>query len=64
MKKNNNKLYGYQTTNRAKHNLKVHQNFLQEHFWKEKTFWTDGYFVCTIGEANPDTIRNYIKNQG
>ena len=24
MKKNNKKLYGYQTTNRAKHNLKVH----------------------------------------
>ena len=24
MKKNNRKLYGYQTTNRAKHNLKVH----------------------------------------
>lgn len=24
MKKNNQKLYGYQTTNRAKHNLKVH----------------------------------------
>ena len=24
MKKNNKKLYGYQTTNRAKYNLKVH----------------------------------------
>lgn len=140
MKKNNRKLYGYQTTNRAKHNLKVHlilvckyrkkllkqdiekniksivrdieldsnfdiiemetdidhihlmiqyiprvtisaivnriksittkriwnlhQNYLQKHFWKEKTFWTDGYFVCSVGEASPETIRNYIKNQG
>lgn len=140
MKKNNQKLYGYQTTNRAKHNLKVHlilvckyrkkllqhglevdikniireiesnsdfeiiemetdkdhihlmiqyisrvsisaivnriksistkriwdlyQIVLQKHFWKEKTFWTDGYFVCSIGEANPETLRKYIQNQG
>ena len=140
MKRNKKKLYGYQTTNRAKHNLKVHlilvckyrkkllkqgmetnikniirdieinsdfeiiemetdidhihlmiqyiprvsissivnriksittkriwnlhQNYLQKYFWKEKTFWTDGYFVCSVGEASPETIRNYIKNQG
>ncbi|MGB5505596.1 MAG: transposase, partial [Sulfurovum sp.] len=38
--------------------------FLKQHFWKENTFWTDGYFVCSIGEASPDTIQNYIKNQG
>ena len=140
MRKNQRKLYGYQTTNRAKHNLKVHlilvckyrkkllagdvnvlikntiyklesksdfdiiemesdidhihimlqyipkisissivnriksitthrvwennSDYLQKHFWKEKTFWTDGYFVCSVGEANPETIRNYIANQG
>ena len=139
MKKNNKKLYGYQTTNRAKHNLKVHlilvckyrkkllvqgvednmknvirdievnsdfdiiemetdkdhihlmiqyiprvsisaivnrikaistkriwnihQEFLQKHLWREKTFWTDGYFVCSVGEASPETIRKYIQNQ-
>lgn len=28
MKKNNQKLYGYQTTNRAKHNLKIHLIFV------------------------------------
>lgn len=140
MKKNNRKLYGYQTTNRVKHNLKLHlilvckykkkllqqgiesnikniirdieansdfdiiemesdidhihimlqyiprvsissianriksvtthkiwlehSNYLQKHFWKEKTFWTDGYFVCSVGEASPETIQNYIRNQG
>ncbi|WQT20572.1 IS200/IS605 family transposase [Helicobacter pylori] len=37
---------------------------LQKHFWKEKTFWTDGFFVCSIGEANPETIKVYIENQG
>jgi len=42
---------------------KLHQEFLHKHFWKEKTFWTDGYFVCSVGVASPETIRNYIKNQ-
>ncbi len=43
---------------------KVYHSFLRRHFWKEHTFWSDGYFVCSIGEAHPDTIRNYIANQG
>ena len=38
--------------------------FLKRHFWKEKTFWTDGFFACSIGEANPETIKAYIGNQG
>lgn len=37
---------------------------LSYHFWKEKTFWSDGYFVCSIGNASEETIRNYIENQG
>ena len=41
-----------------------YSGFLTKHFWKERTFWSDGYFVCSIGEANPDTIRKYIESQG
>ena len=37
---------------------------LTKQFWKEHTFWSDGYFVCSIGEANPNTVRKYIENQG
>jgi putative transposase len=37
---------------------------LNQEFWLEKTFWSDGYFACSIGEASPDTIREYILNQG
>ena len=37
---------------------------LHKIYWKEKTFWSDGYFVCSIGNANSDTIRKYIENQG
>ena len=38
--------------------------YLSKHFWKENTFWSDGYFSCSIGEASPETIRRYIENQG
>lgn len=37
---------------------------LVNHYWKQKIFWSDGYFVCSIGEASPDTIRQYILSQG
>lgn len=43
---------------------KKHQRLLSNHFWKERTFWSDGYFVCSIGEASPQTIRQYILSQG
>lgn len=41
-----------------------HNPILSKNFWKEHTFWSDGYFVCSIGEASPDTIRDYILSQG
>ena len=43
---------------------KMHGNYLLKHFWKERIFWSDGYFACSIGEASPETIRKYIENQG
>ncbi len=49
------------TTNRI---WKKHAGLLSNHYWKENTFWSDGYFVCSIGEANAETIRNYIAEQG
>lgn len=50
---------GYFSKNRHKFYLKCHLIFVCKY-----SFWSDGYFVCSIGEANPDTIRNYIENQG
>lgn len=41
-----------------------HNSYLQNHFWKKKTFWSDGYFVCTVGNASIKTIRHYIQDQG
>ena len=44
---------------------KVHESYLKKHFWKERTFWSDGYFAYSIGEGTSyDTIQEYIKNQG
>jgi putative transposase len=43
---------------------KLHENMLRQQFWKENTFWSDGYFVCSIGEASPNAIRKYIENRG
>ena len=38
--------------------------YLRSHFWKEKTFWSDGYFACSIGNVSKEQIEQYIKSQG
>lgn len=43
---------------------KAHNRALKKQFWKERTFWSDGYFCCTIGNASQETIRQYIESQG
>jgi len=37
---------------------------LKKYFWKERTFWSDGYFACSIGQVSKDVIKNYIQTQG
>ena len=44
--------------------MEKYDNFLKQYFWKEHTFWTDGYFICSIGNVSEETLKNYIKNQG
>ena len=43
---------------------KKYGDFLRHNFYKEHTFWTDGYFVSSIGNVSQETIKNYIENQG
>ena len=43
---------------------KKYKQLLKLHFWKEHTFWSDGYFVVSIGNANEKTIQKYIQEQG
>ncbi len=40
------------------------ENELKRAFWKERTFWSDGYQCCTIGNASQETIRQYSESQG
>jgi len=42
----------------------LYHSTLRKQYWYQKLLWSDGYFVCSIGEASPDTIREYILNQG
>ena len=46
------------------HIWKKYEMYLKKYFWKEKTFWTDGYFICSIGNVSEETLKKYIENQG
>ena len=46
------------------HIWKNHYTELRKHFWKEHTFWTDGYWASSIGDASIETVKKYIQNQG
>lgn len=41
-----------------------YRNYLSKCFWKEHTFWTDGYFICSVGNVSEKIRKEYIKNQG
>lgn len=38
--------------------------YLSKRFWKERTFWSDGYFISSIGNVSEATLKEYIENQG
>lgn len=42
----------------------LHSTTLRQYYWYQHLLWSDGYFVCSIGEASPETIRQYILSQG
>lgn len=37
---------------------------LRTHYWKRKILWSDGYFICSVGDASSQTIEKYIASQG
>lgn len=41
-----------------------YSTYLRKHFWKEHTFWTDGYFACSVGNVSEEMLKKYIENQG
>ena len=46
------------------HIWKRYPDYLRKHFWKEHTFWTDRYFVCSVGNVSEEMLGKYIENQG
>ena len=46
------------------HVWRKRRSYLKTHFWKENTFWSDGYFACSIGNVSKDIVEKYIENQG
>ena len=45
------------------HIWKSNPLFLQKYYWKEHTFWTDGYFVASVGDVSAKSLQEYIQNQ-
>ena len=39
-------------------NNNIHE--ISKFFLKERTFWSDGYFSCSIGNVSKETIEKYI----
>src|SRR5690606_18673057 len=42
----------------------LHHTTLRQYYWYRRLLWSNGFFVCSIGEASPETIRQYILSQG
>ena len=38
--------------------------YLRKQFWKERTFWTAGYFACNVGNVSEEILKKYIEAQG
>ena len=69
-------LISYDTTDRVCDIVKIikqettyflwqkYANILAKQYWKRKIFWSDGYFVCSIGEVSSAIIQKYIETQG
>jgi putative transposase len=36
-------------------------SLLKKYYWKDKTFWTDGYFVLSIIDASWNILLNQLK---
>lgn len=41
-----------------------YERLLKKHYWKQRIFWSDGYFACSIGDVSSATIEKYIEEQG
>ena len=69
-------LLSYDTTDRVCDIVKIvkqattyhlwqkYSSILSKQYWREKTFWSDSYFDCSVGGVSSATIKKYIESQG
>jgi putative transposase len=46
------------------HIWRIHGKYLGKHIWNKTVFWTNGYFVCSVGNISEKALKDYIQNQG
>lgn len=46
------------------HLWQLFPDYLSMFYWRKRVLWSDGYFVCSVGDASAETIQQYIDNQG
>ena len=68
-------LLSYDTTDRVCNIVKItkqattyhlwqkYSSILSKQYWREKTFWSDSYFDCSVGRVSSATIKKYIESQ-
>lgn len=69
-------LLGYNTTDRLSDIVSTikqqttyylwqkYRDVLFRYYWEKHVFWSDGYFVCSVGEVSSAIIQKYIETQG
>ena len=41
------------------------EKYMRTNYWNGRhILWSNGYFACSVGDANTETIKKYIENQG
>ena len=43
---------------------KYYGEYLSKQYWKHRMLWSDGYFVCSIGQVSQKIIEKHVQNQG
>ena len=46
------------------HIWEKYSTYLSKCLWKERKFWSDSYFISSIGNVSQETLQHYIENQG
>ena len=43
------------------HIWKRYPQYLRKQFWKEHTFWRDGYFACSVGNVSEEMLKRIYR---